>query len=568
MKAYLFLVCSGIALALMGCTKDAEELENPVLAEVGDRRITASQLIDFEQRLPAELKTKKSGLDGYRDYLQTIIDKEIFLQEAVKRGLDEVPEVAQKLRKEKAERVLRLLFEREFLSKVRVDEQELRAAYEAVDKEREVKLRLIIVATQAEAEEIRQSLADGEDFTALALSRSLHQSTAPQGGELDGYLTAKRIPIYLQEYINALETGEYSEPINLPNGQFGIYQVMHARPVSFATASNELEAKLREEKTTELVEAFLAQLRIDIDLQANGETLHQLQQWVAAGRREYTAAERAMVLFEFRDGSVTVGDFWDYAGELDMGFSGDIAESVHWFAEDVLLPRTLFLHVAYTQGIDREEQIGRWYQRRKDALLLLALRQTAVKDQVHIKPEAIRKLYDERPELFTAPEEVTLQEIMVQTREDAVQIKERIEAGEDMGALADEYTLRTAGKGAQGTFHIHASEQSFYRELIDAVRSVAVGQLHGPLAVTVQAAQVVGPEAMPRGGEYYSVFKVLKSNFGSTPEPFDTAAKRARALLKRAEEGRLADAFLMGLRRDYEDRVVVYEDNIETLLPQ
>ena len=568
MKAYLSLVCSGIVLVLMGCAKDVEELENPVLAEVGDRRITASQLIAFEQRLPDELKTKKSGLDGYRDYLQTIIDKEIFLQEAVKRGLDEAPEVAQKLRKEKAERVLRLLFEREFLSKVRVDEQELRAAYEAADKEREVKLRLIIVATQAEAEEIRQSLADGEDFTALALSRSLHQSTAPQGGELDGYLTAKRIPIYLQEYINALETGEYSEPINLPNGQFGIYQVMHARAVSFATASNELEAKLREEKTTELVEAFLAQLRAEIDLQANAETLHQLQQWVAAGRREFTAAERAGVLFQFRSGSVTVGDFWDYAEELDMGFSGDIAESVRWFAEDVLLPRTLFLHVAYEREIDGEEQIGRWYQHRQDALLLLALRQTAVKDQVHIAPEAVRKLYDERPELFTAPEEVTLQEIMVQTREEAVEIKERIEAGEDMGAFADEYTLRTAGKGAQGKFHIHAFEQSFYRELIDAVRNAEVGRLHGPLAVTAQPVQVVGPEALPRGGEYYSVFKVLKSNFGSTPEPFDTAVKRARALLKRAEESRLADAFLMGLRRDYEDRVVVYEDNLKTLLPQ
>ena len=568
MKAYLSLVCSGIVLALMGCAKDVEELENPVLAEVGDRRITASQLIAFEQRLPDELKTKKSGLDGYRDYLRTIIDKEIFLQEAIKRGLDEAPEVAQKLRKEKAERVLRLLFEREFLSKVRVEEQELRAAYEAADKEREVKLRLIIVATQAEAEEIRQSLADGEDFTALALSRSLHQSTAPQGGELDGYLTAKRIPIYLQEYINALETGEYSEPINLPNGQFGIYQVMHARPVSFATASNELEAKLREEKTTELIEAFLAQLWTDIDLQANAETLHQLQQWVAAGRREYTEAERAMVLFEFRGGSVTVGDFWDYAGELDMGFSGDIAESVRWFAEDVLLPRTLFLHVAYERGIDREEQIVRWYQRRQDALLLLALRQTAVKDRVEIEPETVRKLYDERPELFTAPEEVTLQEIMVQTPEEAIEIKERIEAGEDMGALADEYTLRTAGKGAQGKFHIHASEQSFYRELIDAVRNAEVGRLHGPLAVTAQAAQVVGPEAMPRGGEYYSVFKVLKSNFGSAPELFDTAAKRARALLKRAEESRLADAFLMGLRRDYEDRVVVYEDRLEAVLPQ
>lgn len=562
------LLLLGVGLVLAGCAKDAEELEDPVLAQVGDRRITASQLIDFEQRLPEQLKTKKSGLDGYRDYLQTIIDKEIFLQEALNRGLDETPEVAQKLRREKAERVLRLLFEREFLAKVRVSEQELRAAYEAADEEREIKLRLIIVATQQEAEQIRQSLTDGRDFAELALSRSLHQSTAPHGGELDGYLTANRIPIYLQQYINALAVGEYSEPIDLPNGQFGIYQVMHARPVSFATASNALEAKLREEKTTALIEAFLAQLRTDLDLQANAATLHQLQQQIAAGQREYTAAERAEELFQFRGGRVTVGDFWEYADELKMGFSGDIAESVRWFAEDVLLPRTLFLHVATERGLDREEPIVRWHQRRKDALLLLALRQTAVKDQVHIEPEAVRNLYDERPELFTAPEEVALQEIMVRTRAEAAALKERVEAGEPIGPLADEHTLRAVGKGAQGKFHIHAFEQSFYRELIDAARNATVGRLYGPLAVTAQAAQVVGPEVMPRGGEYYSIFKVLESNFGSAPEPFDTAAKRARALLKRAEESRLADEFLRGLRRDYEARVVVYEDRLETLLPQ
>ena len=151
-------------------------------------------------------------------------------------------------------------------------------------------------------------------------------------------------------YISALAVGEYSEPIRLPNGQFGIYQVMHARPVSFATASNELEAKLREEKTTEMIEAFLAQLRDDIDLQSNAETLHQLQQWVAAGRRDYTEVERAAVLFNF----ATAVSRWEIFGitpkELKMGFSGDIAESVRWFAEDVLLPRTLFLHVPMKGG--------------------------------------------------------------------------------------------------------------------------------------------------------------------------------------------------------------------------
>ena len=120
MKMYLQLLCIGIVLTLASCAKDAQDLEDPVLAEVGDSRITASQLVDFEQRLPEELKTKKTGLDGYRDYLQTIIDKEIFLQEAIKRELDKTPEVAQKLRKEKEEQVLKLLFKREFVDKIRV----------------------------------------------------------------------------------------------------------------------------------------------------------------------------------------------------------------------------------------------------------------------------------------------------------------------------------------------------------------------------------------------------------------------------------------------------------------
>ena len=91
--------------------------------------------------------------------------------------------------------------------------------------------------------------------------------------------------------------------------------------------------------------------------------------------------------------------------------------------------------------------------------------------------------------------------------------------------------------------------------------------MHGPLAVNGRRPGKWSARRPCSGGEYYSVFKVLKSNFGSTPEPFDTAAKRARALLKRAEEGRLADAFLMGLRRDYEDRIVVYEDRLEGVLP-
>ena len=99
----------------------------------------------------------------------------------------------------------------------------------------------------------------------------------------------------------------------------------------------------------------------------------------------------------------------------------------------------------------------------------------------------------ERSALMASALEAAGVRVDVKTAAEADLLKERIAAGEDMGALADEHTLRVAGKGAKGRFHIHAHEQPFYRELIDAVRAGAVGRLQGPIDVTAQAAQVASP---------------------------------------------------------------------------
>ena len=114
------------------------------------------------------------------------------------------------------------------------------------------------------------------------------------------------------------------------------------------------------------------------------------------------------------------------------------------------------------RSLDSDPEIAQWEGRRRDALLLLALRQQAVKDQVVVEPEAVRKFYDDRPEMFTAPEEVAIQEIMVKTREESEARLEQVEAGADMGALAD-HTLRALGKGAGGEFHIHPLSRRFIK---------------------------------------------------------------------------------------------------------
>jgi hypothetical protein len=94
-----------------------------------------------------------------------------------------------------------------------------------------------------------------------------------------------------------------------------------------------------------------------------------------------------------------------------------------------------------------------------------------------------------------------------------------------------------------------------------------VGQLNGPLALSVPALQVLDAGLSP-GDAYFSIFKVLSTTGERGPEPFATAQRRARALVRRQQESILADQFLQGLRRQYEPRVKVFRQAIEALARQ
>ena len=225
-------------------------------------------------------------------------------------------------------------------------EEEIRERYEAMEKEREVELRLIIVESETDAQEILHSIEHGGDFAELAMSHSLHKSTAPMGGALEDILQLSAYR-FICASNNALKAGQCSAPIRLPSGEYGIYQVTDEREVGYSTVHATLSSQLNEEKTAVLVDAYLDNLRNRIKLEKKAEGLRELQDWVKAGRREnFTDAERAVSLYEFDGGSITVGDFWNYAADVSMGFSGDIDEAVQWFADDVLLSRALFLKAA------------------------------------------------------------------------------------------------------------------------------------------------------------------------------------------------------------------------------
>ena len=543
-------------LVFWGCGTPTEDL---VVARVGEVEIDAPQLIEFEERLHPDLRSKKTGADAYFDYLQTMIDKELMVLEAKKRGLDQRADFRRKMDKLYSDRVLRRFLQLEVYDKIVHTEEEMLAHQRETGRDRAVQVRRIVVATIEEARAIKVALESGDDFDAWA-SHNLLDETQLEGGR---YLIKDELyPRILQEKVFPLAPGEFSEPV-LFNDQFGVYEVTAEAPVKLSVVQSVIEAELLKEKLPPAVQALSARLRQELDFVVHAQALESVRGRIGQGAKAFSAEEREQPIYEHESGTFTIGDLLDFARELSVGFREDAPEQFDWFVQDIVEPRALLLAGAYTAGIDREEAVVAWLQKRQLSNLLVAMRRDVV-DGVFASREEAQEFYDCHPNLFRPLESIGVQEILVRTEEEALALREEVERGGDLGALAAEYTLRRRGKANEGEFHLHPWEKQQFVPLFEAAQGQKIGALIGPIAVEVAAAEVLSSE--PISGPYYAVFRLLDSTINAAPRPFAQAERRARALVRRQKQERLFGQFIIQLRHEYAAQIEVFRAQVEALV--
>lgn len=105
-------------------------------------------------------------------------------------------------------------------SKVQVTDEQVDTYYQAnkakYTTKGEAKIAHIQVANEAEANDIVQALAKGEDFAQLAKAKSQDKLSAAQGGDL-GWAKAGVFPKAFEDAANALDIGKTSQPIKVDN---------------------------------------------------------------------------------------------------------------------------------------------------------------------------------------------------------------------------------------------------------------------------------------------------------------------------------------------------------------
>ena len=152
---------------------------------------------------------------------EEVIAREIFMQEAQKRGLDATEDYKAQIELARQTILIRELFA-DFQKTAAVTDADVQAEYDkfvAANGGKEYRARHILVETQAQAEAILASLKKGAKFEDIAKKQSKDPGSGANGGDLDWAAPGK----YVKEFSDAmvaLNKGQVSAPVQ---SQFGFH---------------------------------------------------------------------------------------------------------------------------------------------------------------------------------------------------------------------------------------------------------------------------------------------------------------------------------------------------------
>ncbi len=109
-----------------------------------------------------------------------------------------------------------------------------------------------------------------------------------------------------------------------------------------------------------------------------------------------------------------------------------------------LITRELLLQEAKKRGLDRDRSLAERVERFKERSVLDVLMREEVDARVTVTVEEIKAYYAANPGSFTAPDEMRASHILVKSEEEAMDVKKRLDDGEDFAALARKVSLDLA----------------------------------------------------------------------------------------------------------------------------
>ena len=210
------LLPSLVAVAVLGTAALSASAQN--LAIVNGKPVPLERVKVLKQQIERSGRQVPAEMEA--QIKEEVIAREIFLQEATKRGLDATPEYKQQMDLARQTILIRELFV-DYQKKNPVTDAEIKAEYDkfvAANAGKEYRASHILVESEDRAKAIIAEVKAGKKFEDIAKKESKDPGSGAQGGALGWASPANYVPEFTEAMVKLQKGGLTDAPVK---SQFG-----------------------------------------------------------------------------------------------------------------------------------------------------------------------------------------------------------------------------------------------------------------------------------------------------------------------------------------------------------
>ncbi len=193
------------------------------VARIGNNLITVQDVEKELSKIPPQFASYFNDPKRKRQYVQNLVDREVFSREAESEGYLNRPDIKKRIEDFK-KRLLWAEYIRDLSRKdfsKNITDAELKKFYNEHLKDytepEKVHAKHILVKTKAEAEKVLAELKKGADWNEVARKYSIDKSNASKGGDLGTFSRGRMVKPF-EDAVFSMKPGEISQPVKTKYG--------------------------------------------------------------------------------------------------------------------------------------------------------------------------------------------------------------------------------------------------------------------------------------------------------------------------------------------------------------
>ena len=438
--------------------------------------------------------------------------------------------------------LLSYLKDREVYAKITVTDEELRDAFVKVNEK--LAARHLFAATEEEAYDLYELLQSGFDFNILAQQVFTDSVLKNNGGYL-GYFTWGDMDPAFEEVAYSLNVGEISKPVKTAYG-YSIIRVDNRiqQPLlteyEFQSKKSNLKRTLSIRKKLPYEKEFLSKVFDRNKLLFNNKSLENILGRLQLNRideiNSVSKQSLETVCVEYDGKKYMEGEIENTINHIPIFHRKKIhsVNKLETVIEGLLIQEKLY-NLALDKNYDKIELVLNTYEKLKKHVYL-KYKMNEILDNFEINDSLAFAFYKENIKLFSSAGEINLQEIIVYHNTLADSLLVLLDAGEDFGNLAQQYSVNEWSAKKNGVLgYMLVNNLGVFA---DSFSKAEIGQVLGPFRIE----------------EKYGIFKVL-GRIDSKPINFELIKQNVIKAAKFELKTKIIREYINDLRKNIEIKV-------------